>query len=187
MLPRRTDFASPPCLGNANHYFSKSRRPAARRTTKPRPTWPWFSAGRTCPIHTRALLFHPQSECCSSFRVLSSFILFLTYLFLVDCRISISNAVAPSSLSRIAAGRHLAPRLRERCDFLYAVRQRRLTRLIFDRGGGITTTCKRQIFKMLLIRAGKYVVVGGPGRHAGRRCAGHHAGQCCIPPVRRRF
>ena len=71
--------------------------------------------------------------------------------------------------------------------FLYAVRRRRLTRLIFDRGGGITTTRKRRLFKMLLVRAGKNVVVGGPGRHAGGRGAGHHAGQCCVPPVWRRF
>ena len=65
---------------------------------------------------------------------------------------------------------------------LHAVRRRRLTRLIFDRkGGGITTTRKRRVFKMLLVRVGKNVVVGGPGRHAGRRGAGHHAGHYLRP------
>ena len=114
MLPRRTDFASPPCLGNANHYFSKSRRPATRRTTKPRPTRPWLSAGRTCPIHTRALLFRPQSE---------SFLFFMCF----------RRSLRRGSVRAVT--------------FLYTVRLRRLTRLIVDPGGGITTTRKRQIFK----------------------------------------
>ena len=187
MLPRRTDFASPPCLGNANHYFSKSRRPAARRTTKPRPTWPWLSAGRTCPIHTRALLFTRRVSVVLLFVCFRRSFFFLTYFFWLIVAFRFRMQLRPRPRRGSPLGGISRRGSVSAVTFLYAVRRRRLTRLIFDRGGGITTTRKRRIFKMLLVRAGKNVVVGGPGRHAGRRGAGHHAGQCCVPPVRRRF
>ena len=123
----------------------------------------------------------------SSFRLLSSFVLFLIYFFWLIVAFRFRMQLRPRPRRGSPLGGISRRGSTSVVPFLYAVRRRRLTRLIFDWGGGIPTTRKRRIFKMLLVRAGENIVVWGPGRHAGRRGAGHHAGHCCVPPVRRRF
>ena len=110
--------------------------------------------------------------------LLSSFFSGYVAFFDFEC------SCAPSSL-RIAAGRHLAPRLREHCGVFVAVHRRGTDAFDFltlGRGRDFQRPIKRRISKCCWL-AGKNSLSGGLGRRAGSRGARPPR----VPPVRRRF
>ena len=112
MLPRRTDFALPPCWPTPMLIIILKNRGGPGATTKPRPGHGFPPAEPV--LFTLGRCFFTRRVSLSSFSCAFVVHFFSNLFFWLICHISISNAVAPSSLSRIAAGRHLAPRLRER-------------------------------------------------------------------------
>jgi len=67
--------------------------------------------------------------------------------------------------------------------FLYAVRLRRPTHIIFDWGGGRDSDDPVSDEFQNVAGSQENVAVGGPDSRAGRRGTGHHAGRCRVPPV----